>query len=85
LKGCRTLHQHRLACLSNTRKQVLRSRTQFDRIWQPMWPKLGQHSYGRPAWKQNGRASAYKKIADGCEEIRIYLTKTRLRAGLYGR
>ena len=85
LKRRRALHQHRLACLSDTREQVLSSRTQFDMIWQRMPAKLCQYDHGRPARQQDGRASARKKIVDGCEEIGIYLTKFRLRAGLRGR
>jgi hypothetical protein len=82
LKKGRALHQHGLACVSNTREQVLRSRTQFDMIWQRMRAKLRQHNDGRPAWQQDGRTSARKEIADGCEEMRIYLSKIRRRAGL---
>ena len=85
LKKRRALHQHRLACLGDTREQVLRSRAQFDMIWQRVWAKLRQYNHGRPTWQQDGRASARKEIADGCEEMGIYLAKVRLRAGLRGR
>jgi hypothetical protein len=60
LKRCRALHQHGLACLSDTREQVLSSRAQFDMIWQRVWAKLCQYDDGRPAWQQDGRASARK-------------------------
>ena len=85
LKRRRAPHQHRLACLSDTRDQMLSSRAQFDLIWQRVRAKLRQYDDGRPIWKQDGRASARKEITDGCEEMRIYLTKVRLRIGLRGR
>jgi hypothetical protein len=60
LKRRRALHQYGLACLSDTREQVLSSRTQFDMIWQRVWAELRQYDDGRPAWHQDGRASARK-------------------------
>jgi hypothetical protein len=44
--------------LSDTREQILSSRTQFDLIWQRVWAKLRQYDGSWPAWQQNRRASA---------------------------
>src|SRR6185436_1417468 len=85
LKQCHAPHQHGLACVSNTREQVLRSRAQLDTIWQRVWAKLRQHNHDRPAWQQSSRASTRKEVMDSCEEPRIYLANVLLRAGWRGR
>jgi hypothetical protein len=85
LKKCRALHQHGLACLSDTREQMLSSRTQFDTIWQRMWAKLRQYDNDRSAWQQDGRTSTSKELTNGCEEMRIYLANIQLRGSLCGR
>ena len=80
----RALNEHWLACLSNTRNQVLSSRAQFDMRWYHLWAKLRQYDNGRPAWKQDGRADAGKDLTDGCEEMRIDLANVRRCAGTRG-
>jgi hypothetical protein len=85
LKRRRALHQHRLACLDDTRQQMLSSRAQFDTIWQHMGAILRQYIYSQSVWQQNSRARAWQEITNICEEMGIYLTKIWLRSSLRGR